>query len=73
VIPKSFFANRDFSPGQKIGFSFGAQKSFPSSSAFDEDLPQISFWSKKDSLFHVNPENPVTFQRLVLVDFQGRQ
>ena len=73
VIPKSFFASRAFSPGQKIGLSFGAQKSFPSSGPFDEDSQQISFWSKKDSLFRVNPENPVTFQRLVLVDFQERQ
>jgi hypothetical protein len=73
AIPISFFEGPAFRPGQEIGLSFGAQKTFPSKEPLGDDLPQIVFTSKTDSLFRVDPENPVTFQRLLLVDEPVRQ
>lgn len=73
AIPVSFFAGRAFSLGQEIALSFGAQKTFPSKEPLGDDVPQIVFTSKADSVFRVDPENPVTFQLLLLVDESGRQ
>lgn len=74
VVPKSFFEGRSFTLGQEISLSFGAQKSFPPKSPSEQEEPQqIVFTSKKDPIFHVDPENPGTFQRLVLVDAPGPQ
>jgi len=73
AIPISFFEDRKFSSGQEIALSFGAQKTFPSQEPLGEDVPQIVFTSKRDALFRVDPESPVTFQRLLLVDEPFRQ
>jgi len=73
AIPISFFEGRSFSLGQEIALSFGAQKTFPSKEPLGDYVPQIVFTSKTDSLFRVDPENPATFQRLLLVDESGRQ
>ena len=68
AIPASFFAGRAFGLGQNIALSFGVQKTFPSKEPLGDDVPQIVFTSKADSLFRVDPENPVTFQQLRLAD-----
>jgi hypothetical protein len=74
VVPISFFEGRSFTAGQEIGLSFGAQKSFPPKSPSEQEEPQqIVFTSKKDPIFHVDPENPVTFQPLVLAGAPGPQ
>ncbi len=74
AVPISFFEGQKFIAGQEIGLSFGAQKSLPSKNASEEEEPpQIVFTSKKDPVFHVDPEIPGTFQRLVLVDTTGSQ
>jgi hypothetical protein len=68
VIPTRFFGGEPFRAGREIALSFGAQKTLPSRDIVDEEQNQIVFTSKKDKLFPVDPENPKTFQRLVLVD-----
>jgi len=68
AIPVSFFTGHAFSLSQEIALSFGAQKTFVSKEPVGDDVPQIVFTSKTDSLFRVDPENPVTFQKLRLVD-----
>ncbi|HYA25517.1 MAG TPA: beta-N-acetylglucosaminidase domain-containing protein [Terriglobales bacterium] len=73
AIPISFFNGSKFGLGQEIALSFGAQKTFPSNEPLGDDVPQIIFTSKADSLFRVDPENPTTFQRLLLVEESGRQ
>ena len=73
AVPISFFEGRKFRPGQEIALSFGAQKTFQSKEPFGDYVPQIVFTSKRDPLFPVDPEDPVTFQRLLLVEASVRQ
>jgi hypothetical protein len=72
AIPISFFAGPVFSLGQEVALSFGAKKTFPSKEPLGDDVPQIVFTSKADSLFRVDPENPLTFQKLRLLDESGQ-
>ena len=73
VIPASFFGRREFSAGEEIGLSFGARKTFLPKDASAEDLQGVAFTSKEDKLFSVDPENPATLQRLVLIGSQNPQ
>jgi hypothetical protein len=68
VLPVTFFERSKFVLGQEVALSFGAQKTFPPSDPFDDDVAQIVFTSKEDKLFPVEPESPATFQRMALVD-----
>ena len=68
VVSAAFFSRRNFALGQEIGLSFGAQKVFPPKDPFEEDPVRIVFSSKKGHLFPVESQNPVTFQRMKLVD-----
>ena len=53
--------------------SFGARKTFLPKDASAEDLQEVAFTSKEDKLFSVDPENPATLQRLVLIGSQNPQ
>jgi hypothetical protein len=66
VVPVSFFDRRNFSSGQQIGLSFGAQKAFPPKDPSADNPDRIIFSSKGDSLFPVDQENPETLQLMVL-------
>ncbi len=68
VVPAAFFARQDFALGQEIGLSFQTQKVFPPKDSLEEDPARIVFSSKQGGLFPVESENPVTFQRMELVE-----
>ena len=67
VVPASFFERKNFSIGQEIGLSLGAQKTFPPKDMFEDDLEQIILSSKEDKLFPVESPSPATFQRMILL------
>ena len=67
AIPASYF-DGPLQEGYEIGLLAGAQKLVPpSGAATEEDVPRLRLSSKEDRVILPNPNNPATYQHLVLV------
>ncbi len=67
AIPAVYF-DAPFQEGYEIGLLVGAQKSIPPGGAStEEDVPRLRLTSTQDRVIPPNPNNPATYQHLVLV------
>ncbi|HEV2426438.1 MAG TPA: beta-N-acetylglucosaminidase domain-containing protein [Terriglobia bacterium] len=67
AIPASYF-DGSLQEGYEIGLLVGAQKLVaPGGAAAEEDVPRLRLTSKADHVIPPNPNNPATYQHLVLL------
>jgi len=67
AIPAAYF-DRPLQEGYEIGLLVGAQKLMPPAGASsEEDVPRLRLTSKQDLIIAPNPNNPATYQHLVLL------
>ncbi len=67
AIPAAYF-DGPLQEGYEIGLLAGAQKLMPpGGAATEEDLPRLRLTSKADKVIAPNPNNPATYQHLVLL------
>lgn len=66
AVPASYF-DGPLQEGYEIGLLVGAQKLVPPSGTATEDVPRLRLTSEEDRVISPNPNNPATYQHVVLL------